>query len=794
MEIFLGAFESDWEQRRAAMLHERLLGRGKPVDEEERRRRGGAVSTGSSLFGKNGTDNGLRWSFGRTAGGRRPSLAEPSMRSRFQSLASGSQPAVVKMASFGGGSRLGAMINYVARNGDVVVENERGEELRGRDQLSSIGGEWDHLMKNRAESRDIGTFSLDMDASSTSEADPYGVARVLLKRGLGDRSFAFGISRRNDGAGFRAEGVAVLRDRSGERLTGDSKASGFVQARIDAESDGAEGRGTFRFSDHGNGTDYGTSRLRDLVERHDGAVQNDRGEAIADAKQAGDLVQLEWRDQLHSRKPRDVMHLVISARAGTDVQAFRAAARDFLAHEFAGHRYVFSLHDPAHDPKAEEVGGKRPHVHVHAIVAMRSETGGRVETTIQSFRRWRVTMAENARDHGIRMEMTDRRERASAPAYTRNQVRPTSRWGRTEHEGTSEASHRRYRNKRADQENVARTQGSANYTRHAIEHWREIAAQDAGSAASKFAYLQIKRLESALSLEAEKIADASVGVKSHSQFITHLVTLQKIVSEDEQMRHMSRSEFEAYEKRVETALFQAERAMPKEERANFDEIATAARDHVNVRRELMELSEQQAQGEQERDLPQLERDDDPSARWNDAVQRHGLRTVEAANQIMLEVERYREEIERADVREITADKAALQEKLNRELTRAGELGAAGNTLIREIAEVDEELKLAIETAEQSRERRPKVHESTGVSVGLKQEGENDRSNTAPDADRTFQPDEMQANQAEGRRANAAARIGDTTRTDPAQQHVPRLDQLQREADERHERDHEDRDR
>ena len=36
------------------------------------------------------------------------------MRTRFEALARGSQPAVVKLASYGGGGRVGAMISYAA--------------------------------------------------------------------------------------------------------------------------------------------------------------------------------------------------------------------------------------------------------------------------------------------------------------------------------------------------------------------------------------------------------------------------------------------------------------------------------------------------------------------------------------------------------------------------------------------------------------------------------------------------------------------------------------------------------
>ncbi|URK89464.1 hypothetical protein LP421_32775 (plasmid) [Rhizobium sp. RCAM05350] len=210
---------------------------------------------------------------------------------------------------------------------------------------------------------------------------------------MADRAFAFAVTERSDGSGFDIDGVSVLRNPSGERLTADNKATAIVQQRLDNGRSG-ENSGSFQFTGYGNGTDYGTSRLRSLVETHKGNVQNEQGRTISDAKQAGDLVQLEWRDQLHSRKPRDVMHLILSARAGTDAAAFQDAARDFLGVQFAGYRYVFSLHDASSDPKAEETGGRRPHVHVHAIIAMRSDAGDRIETTIPAFRQWRLGMAE----------------------------------------------------------------------------------------------------------------------------------------------------------------------------------------------------------------------------------------------------------------------------------------------------------------------------------------------------------------------------------------------------------------
>ncbi|SCW87465.1 hypothetical protein SAMN02927900_05948 [Rhizobium mongolense subsp. loessense] len=797
MELFPGVFETEWEQRKAALLHERSLLNRRFADEDELRRRGGVVPTASPLPGSGAG----RFGFGKRIGifaraKGQGHASEPSMRSRFAGLASGSQPAVVKMASFGGGGRLGAMINYVSRNGRIVVENERGEQLKGRDELPAVRGEWDHVMKNRAESRDIGAFSLEVKEPADPAADVYEEARRLLKRGLGERSFAYAVTPHDDGNGYLIEGVAVLRDREGERLTGDKKASEIVQGRLGGEGAEQEGKMTFCFFGYGNGAAYGSSRLRDLVDRHHGAVQDDSGNAIADATQAGNLVQLEWRDQLHSRKPRDLMHVIMSARAGTDVQAFHAAARDFLAQEFIGHRYVFSLHDPSQDPKAEDAGGKRPHVHVHAIVAMRSDAGDRIETTIPAFRHWRVTLAEKAHAHGIRMEMTDRRERASAAAYTRNQVRPTSRAGRTQHEGTSPAAQRRYDAKRADGQSIARREDSRIYSYSARQEWLTLARKGQDSDVRQFASDQIKRLKSVASRIKSVEREGSGNGNSYSQFRINLVKLMKVVSEGETMRHMTRQEFEVYEKRVERALFQAQRVAPGEQRKSFEEIATAAREHVNVRRELMELRERSVPPERDGERAVGEQNDDPRARWDDAVSRHGLRTVEAANQVMLEVERYRDEIEKAESGKRDSQKATLEAGLQREIARAAELGAAGNTLIREIAEVDEELRVAIGRAEHSRDGRNKSKATGMRSVDTPAEVNEDIEHGDGPARRPADAEEERdpADPDRARQERFTTRAADTTRTDSAQQHISRLEEIQREADEKREQDRDERER
>ena len=156
MEFFFGAFTEEWERRKAALLHDLSLGgpRAAEDDDEHRSRSGGGggLSLPSSGTGRAGT--GGAGGSGRKGRGARP------MRARFTGIAKGSQPAVVKMASYGGGVRLGAMLNYVSRAGDVEVEDDRGERIQSRERLSSLRGEWEHLFQNREESRDIGVFSV----------------------------------------------------------------------------------------------------------------------------------------------------------------------------------------------------------------------------------------------------------------------------------------------------------------------------------------------------------------------------------------------------------------------------------------------------------------------------------------------------------------------------------------------------------------------------------------------------------------------------------------------------------
>ncbi|TMU83869.1 LPD7 domain-containing protein, partial [Brucella haematophila] len=102
----------------------------------------------------------------------------------------------------------------------------------------------------------------------------------------------------------------------------------------------------------------------------------------------------------------------------------------------------------------------------------------------------------------------------------------------------------------------------------------------------------------------------------HADFGSHyhanLVRLQNIILEGDKVREMSRSDFEAYEKEVETALFRLGRNLGPEEKADLDQVAQFTREHVNLMREHMELTEQRGMTaeatsrESEQDSPSMQ--------------------------------------------------------------------------------------------------------------------------------------------------------------------------------------------
>jgi hypothetical protein len=309
-----------------------------------------------------------------------------------------------------------------------------------------------------------------------------------------------------------------------------------------------------------------------------------------------------------------------------------------------------------------------------------------------------------------------------------------------------------------------------------------------------------------------------------------MIELTEFVNgEDGQMREMTRPEFEAYETRVEAVLASVEQTLDETDRADFDEVAAAAREVVDIRREYLDLTERHVdrEGGQELRGSRDDRFEDPNVQWDAAVARFGLEAVETANEVLIQVSHYREGLERIEAGELPQSfMASYRAGLEREIERAAEMAVNDdNQYMREAAKSDQDLQRMIDqielaAADRARSERDENRDQkvdsidagtsrrTDGAVGGFQDseaeqhrdpGREERSTpehndqkieqqaTMPSAERTRYPDDRTAERKPGLDAELA-------RTDPPQQHVPRLRQIELELEERQDRDRDDRER
>lgn len=466
-------------------------------------------------------------------------LAPLGMKQRFLALASGASPAVIKVVGFGSRGGANRLVSYIARDGRTTIENHRGEKLEGTEVPSAVAKEWADVMVRRASTHDLATFSLEV-----SLADPgRTVTAVQLVGGaFGDRAFAFAAAR--NPRVLRIEGVVVLNSPSRGRLQPDRSSADAIEQRLVGAFGGDAVRLGMQFDSHGHGTRWGAAALRMLVGRFPDEVKDHKNELVDSREAASKLVQTKWRPLLGSRTPRDTLHLVILAGKDADPTMFERTTRAFLAREFNGHRYVFAIHDPERDPKPQAEGGKRPHLHAHAIIATRSDFDDRLNVWVTDLNRWRETFAESARANDMNVETVARAESASARAYTHRQVRPVSFEGRTEHEGTSPAAQRRYAAKRSDQPVAATGEAAKAQARAARRTWEELTRPKYSDAVRSYAQRMLSRIDEGERLRDREGADASseatATTRSDTGSLSVLAT--KIVSAANVSQRRSESE------------------------------------------------------------------------------------------------------------------------------------------------------------------------------------------------------------------------------------------------------------
>jgi predicted nucleic acid-binding Zn-ribbon protein len=173
--------------------------------------------------------------------------------------------------------------------------------------------------------------------------------------------------------------------------------------------------------------------------------------------------------------------------------------------------------------------------------------------------------------------------------------------------------------------------------------------------------------------------------------------------------------------------------------------------------------------------------------WDPAVTKHGKAVVEAGNEAIIEIEHYREGLDRIEGGEFAASsKAAFEDGLKQAMERAAQLAVEGNSYIREVAEQDPDLQRAIDQAENKSDRPEEAKDKapSGETIDEQQRDlRGEEENRQPSDNDAREAHELAStvdatNRLQDRLSKereAAQRSGETTRTDPAQQHIPRLD-------------------
>jgi type IV secretory pathway VirD2 relaxase len=339
---------------------------------------------------------------------------------RARQLAAGYQPAVIKVLSYAHGTVRATKTGQYVQREDVPLETHDGRMLTDREAVADEIKVWSVNFSKRTESQDVGAVRLTLHGVKDTEEGRETYEKAIAA-GFAGHCYAYRLDTTSSGE-IEARLVVALAGPAKERFrirqerVGDEE-RGFTRKRFDMASEGkikdrihaATAVGTHAIDVSPGMTNHGRSgvtyRLNKLVEH--GVAVDDKGKSIANVADTR-IAAREWGPSLRSQSVRDTMHLMLSAKAGTDVEALRRAARGFLHDRFGDHKFMFGLHVD------KEASG---HIHVHAVIAVKSESGHKMHPGPETFREWRSAYAQHAQAERLRIVATSARERASSQSY-----------------------------------------------------------------------------------------------------------------------------------------------------------------------------------------------------------------------------------------------------------------------------------------------------------------------------------------------------------------------------------------
>ena len=347
----------------------------------------------------------------------------------------------MKVVSYAhGATRATASAQYIERD-EVELETHDGLRLPDKAAVADEIKAWSSFFEKRSPSQDVVTVRLQLSGLRDNSEDRERLAAAAGAAFEGHRH-ALRIEARASGE-IEARAVVVMARiispeekalnratrESGEKSSSlpprlrvvdqrmgttedapmrkvfDARSEAAMKARIETATGYPQHGISIEPATPGRGRDALGQRLSTLVSK--APARDHLGNPIRLAEDIREVTR-DWSRHLRSQSPRDTMHMVVSAKAGTDVKVFTNAVRSFLHQQFADHKFMFGVHTD----KAEA-----GHIHAHVIVAVRSESGTKLHPGPTDLAQWRVNYASHAREHGLKIVATRAAEQASSRSY-----------------------------------------------------------------------------------------------------------------------------------------------------------------------------------------------------------------------------------------------------------------------------------------------------------------------------------------------------------------------------------------
>ncbi|MCP3669799.1 MAG: relaxase/mobilization nuclease domain-containing protein [Gammaproteobacteria bacterium] len=141
--------------------------------------------------------------------------------------------------------------------------------------------------------------------------------------------------------------------------------------------------------------------LQYIARENELPLEDPQGNVLSDRGEVEDILEHWFADADRRKNARMTVNIILSAPAGSDREAVRAAVRDFARSQFSeNHDYLFAIHNDTDHP------------HAHLSVKLRGYDGQKLRLGKQELFDLRSRFAESLRERGIQAVATSRASRA----------------------------------------------------------------------------------------------------------------------------------------------------------------------------------------------------------------------------------------------------------------------------------------------------------------------------------------------------------------------------------------------